>query len=143
VILYAESSAVLAWILGEAAGEPVRHALAEAELVLASDVTLIECDRVLVRAVATSLMSEADAANRKARLAKAAAHWVTLTLDQAIVDRARRPFPGEPVSTAHAMHLATLLEAQSVVREVTLLSLDHRLRHNALELGFEVVPEAT
>lgn len=44
--LYAESSAVLAWLLDEAAGTVVRQTLSEAEIVVASDLTLIECDRV-------------------------------------------------------------------------------------------------
>ena len=49
--LYAESSAVLAWLLGERAGHRVRELLRRADLVVASDLVLIECDRVLIRAV--------------------------------------------------------------------------------------------
>ena len=45
--IYAESSAVLAWLLGESAGHRVREVLRRAELVAASDLTLLECDRVL------------------------------------------------------------------------------------------------
>jgi len=52
VNLYAESSAVLAWLLGEDAAPRVRELLSKAEFVLASDLTLLECDRVLIRAVA-------------------------------------------------------------------------------------------
>ena len=47
--LYAESSAVLCWLLDEPRAPEVREALASAELVLASSLTLIECDRVLIR----------------------------------------------------------------------------------------------
>ena len=47
--IYAESSAVLAWLLGEAPGSRVREVLRRAELVMASDLVLIECDRVLIR----------------------------------------------------------------------------------------------
>ncbi len=72
MILYAESSAVLAWLLGESAGERVREILASAELVLASDLTLIECDRILSLAVTTNQISEAQAADRRAHLNKAA-----------------------------------------------------------------------
>jgi hypothetical protein len=43
VTVYAESSAVLAWLLGEEAGVQVRDILAGSEYVLASDLTLIEC----------------------------------------------------------------------------------------------------
>ncbi|HXH07107.1 MAG TPA: type II toxin-antitoxin system VapC family toxin [Vicinamibacterales bacterium] len=48
--LYAESSAVLAWLLDEPDGVTVRERLARAEIVVASDLTLIECERVLLRA---------------------------------------------------------------------------------------------
>jgi uncharacterized protein with PIN domain len=41
VNLYAESSAVLAWLLAEPDGEVVREALATAQLVTASELTLI------------------------------------------------------------------------------------------------------
>ena len=43
--VYAESSAILAWLLGEESAGPVRQILAAADLVLASDLTLVECDR--------------------------------------------------------------------------------------------------
>jgi uncharacterized protein with PIN domain len=44
VNLYAESSAVLAWLLDEPTAPSIRAALAGAEMVLASDLTLLECD---------------------------------------------------------------------------------------------------
>ena len=51
MILYAESSAVLSWLLGEPAAPVVRRELASAELVLTSELTAVECRRGLVRAV--------------------------------------------------------------------------------------------
>ena len=73
--IYAESSAVLAWLLGEDAAPRVREVLSQAELVIASDLTLLECDRVLIRAVALGEIAEAAAADRRAHLNTAAAHW--------------------------------------------------------------------
>ena len=43
---------MLSWLLGEPAGEEVRQALAGAERVIASDLTLVECERALLRAQA-------------------------------------------------------------------------------------------
>jgi predicted nucleic acid-binding protein len=140
VNLYAESSAVLAWLLDEPAGQQVRQTLASAEIVLASDLTLIECDRVLLRAAALGELTEAEAADRRAHLATASAHWHVLRIGQEIVDRARQPFPGEPVRTLDAMHLAAALVARSAVAGLGLLSLDDRVRRTAARLGIQLQP---
>ena len=107
--IYAESSAVLAWLLGESTGRRVREVLRRAELVLASDLVLIECDRVLIRAITLGEIDEATAADRRARLNAAAAHWHLYRLSLDIVDRARHAFPAEPVRTLDAIHLASAL----------------------------------
>jgi hypothetical protein len=73
VNIYAESSAVLACLLGEAPGSRVREMLRHAELVMVSDPVLIECDRVLHRAVTLEEIDEATAADRRALLNAAAA----------------------------------------------------------------------
>jgi hypothetical protein len=140
VNLYAESSAVLAWLLGEAAGAQVREVLAGAVLVIASDLTLIECDRVLIRATTLGDISEATAADRRAHLNAAAAHWHVLRIGAEIVDRARQPFPGEPVRTLDAIHLASTLAARSAVPGLELLSLDDRIRTVARRLGLPLQP---
>lgn len=138
--LYAESSAVLAWLLGEEAAPRARRALAAADIVLASDLTLVECDRVLIRAAALGDITEAGAADRRALLNTAAAHWNVLRIGPEIVDRARQPFPGEPIRTLDALHLASALAARSVVAGVELLSLDDRIRTVAGRLGFRLQP---
>jgi predicted nucleic acid-binding protein len=140
VNLYAESSAVLAWLLGEDAGQRVRQLLGRADLVMTSDLTLVECDRVLIRAVTLEEMDEATAADRRAFLNAAAAHWHVLRLNVDVVDRARRRFPAEPVRTLDAMHLASALAARSGVARVQLLSLDDRIRRAGAQLGFRLQP---
>jgi len=139
--VYAESSAVLAWLLGEDAGDAVRGVLGSADVVITSDLTLVECDRVLIRATALGELPEAEAADRRARLAAAAAHWQVLRLSADVVDRARRPFPGEPIRTLDAIHLASALVARSVSAGLDLLSLDRRIRSSGKSLGFRVQPE--
>jgi predicted nucleic acid-binding protein len=118
----------------------VREALGAAELVLASCVTLIECDRVLIRAVATKLLPEAVAAERRAVLAHTADHWVIFDLDPEAVERARRPFPAEPIRTLDAIHLATAVLARSLLLELVVLSFDERVRRSAEQMGFRVLP---
>ncbi len=139
--VYAESSAVLAWLLGEDVGHAVREVLRRAELVMASDLTLVECDRVLIRAVALGEIDEATADDRRAQLNAGAAHWHLWRVTSDIVDRARRPFPAEPLRTLDAIHLASALAVRSAVPRVELLSLDDRIRRTGAQLGFRLRPE--
>ena len=140
VNLYAESSAILAWLLGEEEGTRVRRMLADAEIVVASDLTVIECDRVLLRGTALGELTEADAADRRAYLTTAVSHWHVMRIGPEIVDRARQPFPGEPIRTLDAIHLASALFARTVVAKLGLLTLDDRIRRVARHLGLQVFP---
>lgn len=136
---YLESSAVVAWLLGEPDGDRVTTALAGAERVVTSALTLVECDRALLRAAATGRVQEADAARRRSALEGAARRWdvSAVTADQ--LDRARRPFPREPVRTLDALHLAAALRFHAEIG-VTVVALDDRLRENARALGLPVAP---
>ena len=127
-------------MLGEAVGSRVREVLRRAELVMASDLVLIECDRVLIRTVKLGEIDESTAADRRAHLNAAAAHWHLCRLSLDIVDRARRPFPSEPVRTLDAIHLASALAVRSTVPSVELLSLDDRIRRAGEQLGFRLQP---
>jgi predicted nucleic acid-binding protein len=140
VNVYAESSAVLAWLLGEETGRSVREVLQHTELVMASDLTLVECDRVLIRAVTTGEINEAAGADRRAHLNAAASHWHLWRVGPSIVERARHPFPTEPIRTLDAIHLASALAVRSAVPGVELLTLDDRIRRAAKQLGFQVQP---
>ena len=138
--LYAESSAVLAWLLDEDAAETVIGLLSAEQLIIASDLTLVECDRALHRALALRELTEADAADRRAHLATVSSHWTLLRIGSEVVERARQSFPGLPIRTLDAIHLASLLVARSAVPNLALLSLDTRVRDAAVQLGIEVRP---
>jgi hypothetical protein len=118
----------------------VRDHLSTAELVIASDLTLVEGDRVLIRASALGDLTEAEAAGRRAELGTAAAHWTLLRLGGEVIHRARQSFPKEPVRTPEALHLASALVARAAVPDLAVLSLDDTVRANARALGFEVLP---
>jgi predicted nucleic acid-binding protein len=141
--IYAESSAILAWVLGDVAGEVARSHLTSAESVFTSALTLVECERALIRARTLEDIPEAELADRRRILAKASTHWHRLPLRDEILERAKRPFPVEPVRTLDAIHLASALVARSAVPDVALLTLDRRIRDAGLGLGFEVVPPGT
>ncbi len=139
--LYAESSAVLAWLLDQQHGDLAAAALAAADLIIASDLTLIECDRVLIRAVALNELDAPDAAARQARLNAVSARWTLLALDDEIGERARRPFPLEPIRTLDAIHIASAVTAQRAVPDLVMLSLDTRVRRATSRLGLPLLPD--
>jgi predicted nucleic acid-binding protein len=142
VNLYAESSGVLGWLLDESSAADVRRSLVAAEIIVASDLTLIECDRVILRAAALGELTEAEAADRRAHLTAAASHWQILRIAPEIVERARQPFPGEPIRTLDAIHLASALVARTAIAGLTLLSLDDRVRKAGKKLGLDVTPDS-
>lgn len=138
--LYAESSAVLAWLLSEPEGDRIRGALADAEEILTSDLTLVECDRALIRARVLFRLRESEATRRRRAFEAAASRWTLLRITPAIVERARQPFPGDPIRTPDALHLASALAAAEAVDDLAVLSLDDRVRDSARALGLDVVP---
>ena len=140
MILYAESSAILAWLLAEDPAEDIRAALADAELVISSDLTLIECERGLIQARARGRISESEVRRRASQLRQVAHHWVCLALAPEVADRAMAPFPNEPVRTLDALHLAFALAAHSLAGTARLLTLDNRIRESALALGMGLFP---
>lgn len=119
----------------------MRTALAAAEQVLTSDLTLVECDRALLRAQASRRLGEGEVTRRRKLLEDTAGHWTFLPISSGVVERARRAFPGEPLRTLDALHLATALATADTLGDLTVLSLDQRLRGSAHALGLRVTPE--
>jgi predicted nucleic acid-binding protein len=139
--LYADSSAVLAWLFEEAAADAIEEAFDGADGVVASDLTVVECDRALIRAQALGLLSEMETVRRRAVLEAVSVNWMVLKLDREVLERARRRFPAEPLRTLDALHVASALTARTALPDLALLSLDARVRENGAALGFDVFPE--
>ncbi|MBA2700180.1 MAG: hypothetical protein H0U58_00575 [Chloroflexi bacterium] len=91
--LYAESSAVLAWLLDDVEGGKVEQAQSSSDLVVASELTLVECDRTLLRAVALGEMTQEAVPDLQADLMSVAAGWNIQTIESRIVERARQSSP--------------------------------------------------
>ena len=140
MIIYAESSAVLGWLLGEPRGEEVRHALEEADGVVASRLTRLECLRAIVRLEATRQRTPSDTEHLLGVFARASAEWTMIDIAAELVERAAAPFPEEPVRALDAIHLASALAVRAVTPEVEMAALDVRVRRNALRLGIAVRP---
>lgn len=139
--LYAESSAVLCWLLGDKDADRVRPAILSAEITVASELTLVECERVLIRNVALGQLSETEAAGLLAQLTETAGGWQVIPIDAEILERVRHPFPAEPVRTLDAIHLASALVARRAMPELAMLSLDERIRRCGRQLGLPALPE--
>ena len=140
MILYAESSAVLSWLLGEPEGSKVAEALDSATFVVSSELTLVECDRALHRAAHLETLPDGSIEDCRSVLQQAASRWILLTLASPIVQRAREPFPEEPLRSLDALHVASALEARTSEPSLALLSLDHRVRRCGRALGMEILP---
>lgn len=140
MILYAESSAVLAWLLGEPRGERCREALTGARRVVTSALTGVECARAIERATAEGRYSPTERLALLHLLEAAEVRWEVHDLTEGVAQRARARFPSEPVRTLDAIHLATLSRFHEALGALTLLSLDDRIRANSRALGIAIAP---
>jgi uncharacterized protein with PIN domain len=139
-IVYAESSAVLAWLLDEPGQHAVTSELANADQVVTSALTVIECSRALARARETKRVKPAEELAALRLLDQAAASWNVLDISDRVAERARGPFPREPVRTLDAIHLATAVVFAEALGALCVLSLDARIRENAGALGLTLSP---
>lgn len=138
--LYVELSAVLAMMFGEASGGRVGDLMSSAQALVTSELTLLECERAIYRGLSLRKFSEACARDLSRDLAIISTDWNVLRLLPGIVHRARQAFPDEPIRTLDALHVASALEARSLFSQMSLLSLDARVRKVATSLGFSVIP---
>jgi hypothetical protein len=141
VTVYAESSAVMAWLLDQARAPEVEAVLASADQVVTSDLTLIECDRAIGRLVRMPGPVAVLVDATRVRLKEAVAAWGVEPISGLVVDRARAPFPDDAIRSLDAIHLATALVVRAAVGDLDVLSLDDRVRANAVALGFRVLPD--
>lgn len=139
--IYAETSAVLAWLLDEPPGSQVATFLRPPASVVVSDLTLIECDRTLLRLALQQADGPSDIDVLRSRLAAVAAGWAVEPIVGPVVDRARSPFPDDAIRSLDAIHLATAVVIRAASGPLDILSLDERVRSNALALGFRVLPD--
>lgn len=141
MILYAESSAVLRWLFGEPQCAAILAHMRGAEKVVCSRLTLIETRRVVARAQRDQRISPAEAADVVGLFAAALPRWAVMEISENVARRAEQRFPAEPVRTLDAIHLASALTLRESLPDLEMLSTDERIRSNARQLGFVVLPE--
>lgn len=139
-MIYAESSAVLAWLLDQPGGWPAFDDLRNADLVVTSELTMIECDRALYRHVSVGRIEGSVAEHLRAELSDIVSAWGVTPISAEVVGRARASFPDDRIRALDAIHLASALTARADLGNVDLLTLDDRIRATGTLLGFRVLP---
>jgi predicted nucleic acid-binding protein len=140
MIVYAESSAVLSWLLGETSGPFVLDTLDVAERVVSSSLTSVECATGLTRARVQGRLSAMQELAALQLLDQAESTWLIQSLSEHVLTRARAPMPSDSVRTLDALHVATAGVLRDTLGSVTVLSFDARLRLCATGLGFPLLP---
>lgn len=137
--LYVETSALLGWLVEEAAGSAAIKALKAASPIATSDLTFVECHRGLHRGVSTGRLRDEVARRAANRLRIETATWIHYSLSASVLLRASQPFPREPIRAPDALHLATAIVLREVRPDLGILSFDDRIVENARALGFPTV----
>lgn len=139
-VVYAETSAVLGWLLGEESLPQPAAVIDSAERVVRSVLTLLEASRGILRAANESRLAPADASRLRGFLARAASGWDLMEITADIRARAAEALPAEPVRTLDAIHLATMLDLVRVFPDLSVLSSDARILANLEPLGLPRAP---
>jgi len=133
---YIESSALLAAQLEE--DDAANDALRAAEQRVTSALTVAETNRGVVRARMAGRLTAAKERAVIYSLERFFDECFVVPLSDAVLARAGRPFPVEPIRTLDAIHLATAELLGEPPQLVTILTRDSRVRENARALGYAV-----
>jgi predicted nucleic acid-binding protein len=113
-------------------------ALRAADRLVTSALTFAESARAVVRArVMGRLTPEQERAALRA-LKTFERRCGVIAVTEAILQRAGRPFPVEPIRTLDAIHVATADLLGEPPQLVTILTRDVRVRDNAKALGYAI-----
>lgn len=140
MIVYAESSAVIAWLFLEDRGDDARRILDDADRVVTSSLTGLEFTRAVTRARIAGRISGHDDFALRDRFETVLEDWDVLDVSDRVLAAARADFAVEPVRALDAIHLATAWLVRQELNEISMLSFDRRIRANAPALGLVLVP---
>lgn len=139
--LYLETSALLRAALDRQ--DRCARVLAHGDILVTSELTALEAERVLARAEASGEMAPEVRSRAAHDLRSVLRAAFRIPIGSDVLRRARQAFPVEPVRSLDAVHLATLLlVVEDLPDGLRVLSTDGRIRQNAEALGFEVTPAA-
>ena len=137
--LYVETSALLSWLLAEAAGGAALQAIRAGSDVVTSDLTFVECRRALHRGVSNGRWRRDVARDAADRLRVETSTWIRHGMTPSVLRHACEPFPREPIRALDALHLATAIAMRQIRPDLVILSFDDRVVENAQALGFRTI----
>ncbi|HEX5932917.1 MAG TPA: type II toxin-antitoxin system VapC family toxin [Pseudorhizobium sp.] len=132
---YVETSALLAALLEQDAA--ARSAL-RGRRRITSALTFTEASRALVRARVAGRLTPADERAGLRWLQRFRRRCDVVAVTDAVLARAGRPFPVEPIRTLDAVHLATAELLGEPPQLITVVTRDSRVIDNARALGYAV-----
>ena len=134
---YVESSALLAALLEK--DHAARRSLQQQKRRrITSALTFAEASRALVRARVNKRLTPEDE--------RAGLRWLQtfrrrcdiVAISEAVLARASRPFPAEPIRTLDGIHLATAELLGESPQLITIITRDNRIIENAKALGYAI-----
>lgn len=133
---YIESSALVAALLeGDAAARASIRAQGQR---VTSTITFAEASRAVLRARLWGRITAQQQRAALLTLSRFHRRCYVVSVTEAILSRAGRPFPVEPIRTLDAIHLATVEALGEPPALVTIVTRDLRVRDNASALGYPV-----
>lgn len=134
---YVETSALLSALLEQ---EPrIKRVLSSATRCVTSSLTIAEANRAVVRARAAARLTAGQERAVLRALLTFLARCDLVAVTDAVLTRAARPFPIEPIRTLDAIHLASAEALGEPPQLVTILTRDARVAENARALGYVTV----
>lgn len=131
---YVETSALLAALLEQ--DTAAQRVLRAAGRRVTSALTLAEASRAVVRARVAGRLTPLQERRAVRGLRTFAARCDVVAVTDAVLARAGRPFPVEPVRTPDAIHLATMELLGEPPQLIAILTRDVRVRDNAHAMGY-------
>ena len=136
-LVYVESSALVAALLES--DQPALEVLKAPGPKVTSALTFAEASRAILRARRTGRLKPQGERAAVRALQRFERRCYIVTVNEAVLQRTRRPFPVEPVRTLDAVHLATAEVLGEPPSLMTMVTRDARVRANAIALGYTVV----
>ena len=103
-----------------------------------SALTVAEANRAVLRARIAGRLNVTQERDALFAIQSFARRCTVVGVVDAILQRAGRPFPVEPVRTLDAIHLATAEALGEPAQLVTVVTRDGRIKENAAALGYVV-----